>query len=478
MKRYPVKYSIILFLLIINAVDAVAQHQEIGEKPASWKGNELESVDSGDVLYAFRNGSFKGHLRYFLSLTDNNGNLTDYYANAAGGGLRYETGKFHGFQFGVSGFFIFNVGSSDLTRKDTLTNQFNRYELGLFDIEDPGNKKDIDRLEEFYLKYNLGKSWIRFGRQLINTPFVNLQDGRMRPSGVEGFWFEMNDVKKLKLEGGWLYAMSPRSTVKWYGAGESVGLYPSGVNGIGTKSDYAGNIESNGVFTAGANWQLHNAISIKVWDLYFENVLNSFLSQVDLKKEISGSTTLTGAVQYIRQDALNHGGNEDPLKAYIDEGAGANVFGGRFGVRYNNTSFTLNYTHITDDGRYLMPREWGRDPFFTFMPRERNEGFGDLNAYMVSVNQNFPSQRLKSTLSAGYFDLPDTRDYRLNKYGMPSYMQVNADIRYSFNGILKGLDAQLLAVAKINRGELYGDERSEFNKVNMELYNLVLNYHF
>jgi hypothetical protein len=32
-----------------------------------------------------------------------------------------------------------------------------------------------------------------------------------------------------------------------------------------------------------------------------------------------------------------------------------------------------------------MPREWGRDPFY-FMPRERNEGYGDVNAIMTKYN--------------------------------------------------------------------------------------------
>ena len=463
---------------LIYASPMVAQHQEVNEKPGAWKGNESESIDSNSVLHAFKTGVFEGHLRYFFSATDNNGNLSDYYANAAGGGIRYETGKFHGFQFGVSGFFIFNIGSSDLLKRDSLTNQGNRYEIGLFDIEDPTNKKDIDRLEEFYLKYSFGKSHVRFGRQLINTPFINLQDGRMRPTGAEGFWFEINDIKKLKMEGGLLYAMSPRSTVRWYETAESVGLYPSGVNSIGVRSDYAGHLKSEGVFTLGIKYQPVKWLSVKLWDLYFENVMNSGLVQLDIDRELSENTSIISGLQYIRQDAVNNGGNDDPLKAYTDRNSFATVYGARLGVKRNRVRLLVNYTHITSDGRYLMPRELGRDPFFTFMPRERNEGLGDVNAINSTISFDFPKQRIKTSFTGGYFDLPDTRNYRLNKYGMPSYLQFNADVRYTFQGLLKGLDAQLLVVAKVNQGELYDDLKSEINKVNMELYNLVLNYHF
>ena len=125
-----------------------------------------------------------------------------------------------------------------------------------------------------------------------------------------------------------------------------------------------------------------------------------------------------------------------------------------------------------------MPREWGREPFFTFMPRERNEGFGDVHAIMGKVNYNIPKIRIKTSLSGGYYKLPDVKNYRLNKYGVPSYTQVNADVRYAFNKVLKGLEAQLLVVGKLNSGETYNNKKFEFNKVNMVLYNFVLNYHF
>ena len=140
-----------MMLLAGNIVSA--QHQEVSEKPDMYKGKQVQTVDTTSLLSAFKRGHFNGHFRYFFMATDNKAGLTDYYANAAGGGIRYETARFHGFQFAVSGFYTFNIGSSDLGKPDSTTGQLNRYEIALFDVENPYNKKDIDRLEEFYLKY-------------------------------------------------------------------------------------------------------------------------------------------------------------------------------------------------------------------------------------------------------------------------------------------------------------------------------------
>ena len=125
-----------------------------------------------------------------------------------------------------------------------------------------------------------------------------------------------------------------------------------------------------------------------------------------------------------------------------------------------------------------MPREWGQEPFFTYLSRERNEGLGDVKAVMGKVNYSIPSARIRTSFAAGYYKLPDVKNYRVNKYGVPSYVHLRADMQYSFAGIMKGMDTQLLVVSKIREGETYGNKDFEFNKVNMMQYNVVLNYHF
>ena len=470
--------TIPVFLLLLLANHSFAQHQELSEKPQTYKGKSAQTSDTTSILAAFKRGHVNGHFRYYFMSTQNEPGLTDYFAHAAGGGLRFETAGFHGFRFAVSGFYTFNIGSSDLGKPDAATGQVNRYEIALFDVEDPYNKKDLDRLEEFYLKYNYQKSFIVYGRQLINTPFINLQDGRMRPTGVEGVWLELNEIPKTKIEGGWLSAVSPRGTTHWFNTAASVGIYPAGVTASGSKSQYRNNLQSKGIFMLGVQVQTGKYIEWQVWNLLAENIFNSAMLQADIRFPLKNNSKFFAAAQFVRQDALKNGGNADAEKAYFEKGGRAAAFGAKAGWKNNRWETSINMNRITKTGRYLMPREWGREPFFTFLPRERNEGFADVTAVMAKAGYQLPKQRLNTSLAAGYYRLPDIKNYRFNKYGLPSYLQINADVRYTFSKMFSGLEAQLLVAGKIKKGDTGNNKRYEINKVNVTIYNFVLNYHF
>ncbi|MFZ9386756.1 MAG: OprD family outer membrane porin [Chitinophagaceae bacterium] len=466
-----------LLSILLSATASFSQHQELNEKPGIWKDKESEA-DSNSIQSAFRRSKFSGHFRYYYMNTQNREGLTDYYAHAAGGGIKLETGRFKNFQLGISGFFVFNIGSSDLSRPDPATRQMNRYESGLFDIEDPANKSDIDRLEELFIRYYFKKGNLTLGKQLINTPFINLQDGRMRPTEVEGAWADFDLSNKIKLQGGYLYRISPRSTVRWYKVGESIGIYPSGVNPDGTKSAYAGSLESKGVLMAGMQYQVQKNLKLRAWNLFTENIFNSTFVQADYEFSLPDGSRILAGIQAIRQDAVQNGGHEDPAKTYVRRGDKAFTFGAMAGWKNERWETSLNYNRITALGRYLMPREWGRDPFYTFLPRERNEGLGDVHAVVAKVNYKWPKTRISSSLAFGTYNLPSVYRFELNKYGLPSYNQLNADLRYRFAGILKGLDTQLLFVLKGKKGDTTLDDKYIFNKVEMHMWNLVFNYQF
>ncbi|MFV8342672.1 OprD family outer membrane porin [Flavobacterium sp. XS2P39] len=474
------KFFDLIYILtsLFFAINAIAQHQEIFEKPTVWKEKSNEEIDSTSFLNAFKNGNFRGHIRYFFMSTNNERGLTDYYANAVGGGTKFETAKFHNFQIGISGYYIFNISSIDFSKKDPITNAPNRYEVALFDSQNPSNMGNLSRLEEFYLKYNFKNSTVTIGKQLLNTSFINLQDGRMRPTEVDGIWVDFNEIRKTTINVGYLYGISPRSTMKYFRVGESIGIYPTGVNPDGTKSGYNGNLDSDGIYIVGIQNESIPNLKTLLWNQYTANIFNSALFQTDYKYDLNTNSQLLFGFQTVYQNALNSGGNEDPSKTYFKKKGYSKTFGGRLGWQNKKIEITLNYNRITSKGRYLMPREWGRDPFYTFMPRERNEGLGDVNALMTKIQYTNPKKTFRSHLAVGYFDLPDVKNFQLNKYGLPSYVQTNVDVRHQFQGILKGFDAQLLYVYKFNVGATYANKNYIFNKTNMSNINFILNFNF
>ena len=443
---------------------------------------EKNPKDTTSLLYSLRQGKFSGHLRSFSMLTLNKDELQDFYAQALGGGIAYESANFRHFNVKVSNYFTYEVGSN-LSKVDSLTRLKDRYEVSLFDVENPTNRNDLDRLEELYIRYNQKKYKITYGKQIINTPLLNAQDSRMRPSLMHGFYGSSSYFKNTTIEGGYLYKSSPRSTIKWYGLDNSIGIFSQGVNPDGSKSGYSKNVESNGLLILGVTHILRKQnLKLQYWDYYLDNVFNTLFMQMDysipLSKKPKSSKLILGA-QFLTQKKINDGGNPIFKKAYFQNQATTTAFSTRLGFAKNRMQITANYTELSENGRFLFPREWGREPFYTFLTRERIEGCGGVKAYMLNYIQVFKHQNLKTNIGLGYYQLPDVKNYALNKYGLPSYFQANIDVRYSIKkGFYKGLEMQWLIAYKKNEGNTYNNDKYIINKVDMLNANWILNYRF
>ena len=462
------RYVLFLSALFSSLLSIAQDHNDhhISMKPK-------DSVCLKDCLLK---AHWEAHSRTFAMSTFNEGNLKDDYALASGAGIGVLTRPLYGFQVGVSGFFMYNLMSSNIDELDPTTQQPNRYEVGLFDVENHSNHNDLDRLEELYVKYTLSKSSIMVGKVNLNTPFFNPQDGRMRPTLEEGVWVSIKESTKIGLNGGWIWDVSPRSTVKWFTLSESMGVYPSGVSTIGKRSEYEENITGNsGMAVANVYFNPSRKLKINVWDGFLENVMNTALIEFNFEQENQKFKLYEGLI-YLHQEALNNGGNVNQNLSYTARGAQSNVISAQIGLKNKKINTSLNYTHITGDGRYLMPREWGKEIFYTFLPRERNEGFGNVHAIMTKTAFSFLNSRLKTSIGYGYYHLPDPKDYRLNKYGMPSYQQINADASYVFGKFFKGLELRALVAWKLKQGEDYDNARFVYNKVNMVNFNFILDF--
>lgn len=432
-------------------------------------------ADSGKSFHFLRDGKFHFHSRSFFMSTVNEGALLDYHTLAAGAGMGYQTAHWKGFSMGFSGFFIMQVYEHNIRKADPSTRNSNRYELALYDMNDPYNSMDLDRLEELYLRYAI-KSWkFNFGRQYYQSPFLNQQANRMRPNIFSGLVGEYEKTG-WNLDLAWFHATSMRGTVDWYSLEESYGVYPFGRSPFGSSSEYKGNIQTKGIGILGLQ-RIMNKGKFSAWSYWNENVFNLNYAQYLRTLKIKNTDWELG-VEGLYQQALNQGGNEDPHLAYILPNERTWALGSKLAWVHKDNHLSFNTLHISDQGRYLFPREWGREIFFASLPRERFEGNGGIAAYTLKYNHEWKEQGLNLNLGMSSVSTKSDENYKLNKYGMPSYYHFSAGADYHFKKHLKGMSIKALAVSKIamqpnNLPDIY-----RINRVDMAHFNLVVDYGF
>lgn len=456
---------------LIAALRLAAQHSD-QDLPAA------DSLREKSKLYeVMKLGELEGRFRQYSMLTVNDGAPSDYHAIAFGGTLGFASRRWHGVQFKLTGGYTFDLGSSDLTVPDPVTGLPNRYEIGLFDVTDPRHTNDLSYLHEFQLNYasRSGRTAVVFGKQEVNTPFLNPQDGRMHPTLFEGLWADHTTGSGTRFMGGWLYRVAPRGTSSWVPVAESMSVYPVGRDVTGKPSGFGEHLRSAGIFAGSVRQPLRQRVAITVWDLFVENVFNTAMAQLDMgAREDRWSLSAMG----LYQAAVGQGAHAASDMAYLPAGEESAAMSARLRRVHGRFRWQLNYTRITAHGRYLMPREWGRDPFFTFLPRERNEGLGDVHAATLNLILRDAVKGLRIEVDGGTYWLPAIGDARLNKYAFPSYAQYVLNIQYQFPGGWKGLAVQLLYLYKMPLADQEVTGQQAFNKVDMHHLDLIINYVF
>ncbi|MFC5269444.1 porin [Adhaeribacter terreus] len=426
-----------------------------------------DSVKVRNIKDVFIHGETEGHIRNYFMATWNQGELSDYYANAIGARLGFHTALYRGFRFGLAGLFTYNAFSSNLTEPDPLSSKLPRYELELFDVEAPENKADLDRLYELYLEYQTKQVKATIGRFSFTSPLINPQDGRMKPYSVQGISVEIPVIQKSKIILAWFNHFSPRSTVSWHQAGESVGIYPVGVDENGRPSGYKSQVQSNGVAVAGFQWKKRGLLKSEAWNYWIENVSNTTYSRILL--EVKPKVRIGAEGLY--QSQVGSGGNPESALAYFPDQRQW-LAGGMLAYEPANWYFSANYLHLGADGRFLFPREFGREQFFVTTPRGRLEGLGKSNALAFRVRKSLP-HKLTTEAALTKTWLPAYNDFRFNKYGATSYWNGLIDLTYKPDfEPLNGLSFRLLYVSRLSPNTKLPLEKRFYN-TNFHHFNFV-----
>lgn len=447
--------SLVLLLFVVASFNA----QAIG-------GHDSTTVKNNLIRF-FIEGEVHGNIRNFTMSTINQGLLSDYYANAMGASIHYETATFKGFKFGLNGLFIYRFFSNDLNALDPTVGRASSYERQLFDLEHPENYDDLDRLEELYVEYNHKGTHLTLGKIEVESPMVHIHDGRMKPKVFSGF-LGIQKLKNFDVHAGWFVGASPRSTTHWYRIDEAIGIYNNGCLENGDQADYRGHLNSSGLGIFGALWKRKH-LELQIWDYALDNISNTTLAKVDFEKDSSWRYGL----MYMHQFALNKGGSATEAHSFHREYEKTHAVSAMIGYDFNSIEVSAASTAILNTGRYVFPREFGVDPFYTFISRSQLEGLGDAYAFDVKLKKKFKHWEI----SCDWNRVLTSSNLRLNKYNIPSYDQYNLDITYDFHGALKGLSARFLYVYR-NGIQANLTAAQVFNKVDFHQLNLIFNFHF
>ncbi|WP_425637456.1 hypothetical protein ACPUEN_18780 [Algoriphagus yeomjeoni] len=414
------------------------------------------------------------HFRMFWMNTSYPGEFKDDYALGSSLNLGGKLNFANHWEFRV-GYRVFaNLWSSNLAASDPVSGGGNRYEVGLFDLLNPKDRF-FGKLEKFSLGYSNANWGITVGRMAIETDWINGQDGRLSPTGIEGAnaWFSTKDQLKFSAWG--ISRMSVRGTSEWLSVGESIGVFPVGRNPTGKVSQYVGKTSSDWLAIAevAKEWE---SFSMNVSNTLAQNISNTIWAQGEKRweNEQDGITWLWG-VQAGFQFGLGDGGNENPIFQYKDPEDRNWAISTRLALKNSTWNLNLNYTNTGGKGIWHSPREWGKDAWYTFIPRERNEGFSSLDALTTFAEYTFPSTTLRAFAHLGFHWLPPLNAPAENKYNMPSYRQLNVGVKYSPKAI-SSLDFQLLVMNKeaLKNQELTA--RQIYNKVQLIHINGIINW--
>lgn len=440
---------VVLLLILVKPIQAQEEERKISVHPdVHWRTFWMNTSYPGE--------NFKED--YALGMSLNLGAQVDFR-------------EYWNFQIGYRAFA--NLASSDLEGLDPISGQGNRYEIGLFDMLNPSDRF-FGKLETLSLAYTRKKFAIKLGRQPINSDWVNGQDGRLSPTAMEGIMVRFSPNTAWNLTAYAISRMSIRGSSEWLRVGETVGIFPQGRTEDGKPGAYFGNTQSNWVSIFELDRKLGKKNKLHFSNTLAQNLFSTYWIGMESHFP-NAKNTLSLGLQAGFQHGIGNGGNEIPSFRFKNPGDRNMAISGRLGWKNTRWTTHLNFTQVFGKGRWLSPREWGKDPWYTFIPRERNEGFETVTALTGFGAYRFDQVPVQIYTQLGIHWLPEMQDIAANKYNFPSYYQLNLGIKYQPKWV-KNLDVHLILVSKEPLSSDPLAPNQIYNKVEMLHFNGILNW--
>ncbi|WP_345847659.1 OprD family outer membrane porin [Shewanella algae] len=324
----------------------------------------------------FSEGSFHGAMKsyYFVQTFDKEGShQSQIWAN--GGNIVFSTAELNGFELGGE------FQGSYITSRD-----------------DPDGKTagsmDADGavLSESYLKYTLGDTTFKGGRQHFSSPFVADSGSRLIKESFEMYQIRNKSLLNTEISAGYVTKYQTRTDKSYYRDNDFVKFEQNGIGRPGGFYD----IGDSGMWFTQINTSLSNEIRVK----------GQYADVIGEVKALYADVKYTLPI---------------PLKSYIaaqlytnswdnSDFTNNNLFGVKFGANHNDLEFFAAITTVSGSaGEYRVFRGVGQGAYSQFTKTTKTAGVAAFEAgtdsYQLGVGYRF--NQLDGKLRVTSFDNPE-----------------------------------------------------------------------
>lgn len=378
-------------------------------------------LQADDVAAVFKNGKTSGQIRLFYVDREYSGfeGAKHRNATALGGHLKYETAPLYGV----------NLGASAYTTNRVLQGlEYGEPSEGKVDPSLYGyGYKSYAVFGEVYVNFQYGKSGLKAGRQLLNTPMAGGDDARMIPNFFEGYVYTNSSLAHTTLAAAHVTKFAPGTFSNIYAKGgilaATSGYSPIAENYAQYSGDFANmgawavGEQTDGVTTLAAVYKNDN-LSLQAWDYYAWDILNALYveGKVSWNCLLNDEVKPFAAVQAIKEDNVG----DNLLKNLGGDGKIDSLYwAAKLGMQYHGLTAYAAYSHTSANGEgdaayaaaTITP--WGGMPAYTQGMVTRHQFMAGTKATKGAVAYSFKEHGVNLSAVAYYvmFDMDENNGY-------------------------------------------------------------------
>ncbi len=384
-----------LALMFVLTTSAYAQGK--GEPPP--KAESFTEMFSKGKAY----GQFR--TRWFAKDFDKE-SATDPNTFAVGGSLHGQTAPWGGFSLGVGFYTVQGLG---VNSDDDGVYTF------LMAKDSNGNAENTTALGEYFINYNISKTFIKIGAQELRTAWLDIWDARLDPKTHEAILIKSKEFKDWDLSLGYASNERNNASEEFIPISQTFKGVPDDLDkGVGW-----GEVKYNGIK------------GLKAWLAYhyFDDVFSNAFLDVKYNYAFNDDMKLFAVLRGAKQDGVGDGVWEDH-DTYM--------YGGRLGFEFHGATLTGMYSTVGDDN-LAGARIFNRIIQMQGLGNKTAEEDAYLFALEYKLHKIAQQLRgMKIKLSYGIFDSPD-QGANLSK----DATEFDIDFQYKLPGPLNNWDLRL-----------------------------------